>query len=535
NAIALALRHQGRLLTAYCLLLVAFSYHPQLLGEGLTLNQNGSALGAEPQRYSPGAPPPGLAQRLTPLLSSDSLKGASVGINVVRLPDKEPLFSYNNRELFVIASNMKLFTTATALDYLGSDYQFKTKLFYRGEIDPNGRLLGDIIVRGGGDPSISGRFNGGRVTAVLEGWAEVILQAGIKEVAGDIVADDSFFDKEWVHPGWPKNQLLSWYCAPVSALSLNDNCLDIILQPGRDGRAKMELEPGGCYIKVFSSCRVSDNLKKSRVQIYRGPDSGEIYVRGEIPSRHKLQRHSVPVDNPPLFLVSVFREVLERKGIKVAGQPRLLEPKESGQTASSGPNPPGADDIKEWKLLTCTTSTMSQAVTVANTRSHNFYAEQILKTIGSEVRGQGSFSAGVEVIRELMYKLGYEPQEYQAVDGSGLCRENRFSPEMITDLLAFMYLHKEKEAFIYSLPVSGITGSLHKRLKSPSCTGRIKAKTGYISKVCALSGYVETHGGDTLAFSILVNDFKASPAHIKEFQDSVCNVLVGGGNGNGKM
>ncbi len=479
-----------------------------------------------------------LAPRLLPLISSNNLKDASVGISVIKLPDKTPLFSHNSQELFVVASNTKLFTTAAALDYLGSDYQFKTRLFYRGDVDPEGRLLGDIIVQGGGDPNISGRFNGGKVTATLEEWAETILQAGIKRVEGDIVADASFFDREWVHPGWPKNQLLSWYCAPISALSLNDNCVDIVLQPGRDGRAKMELEPEVCYLKIFNSCRVSDHLKKARVHIHRDPDSGEIYVRGEIPSARKSHRYSysVPVDNPPLFLVSAFKEVLKKKGIEVSGQPRLLEPEEFAQTLPLSPDPkPGEKGMKEWMPLTCTTSTLSQAVMVTNSRSQNFYAEQILKTLGAETKGEGSFTAGLDVIRELMSKLGYDPWEYQVTDGSGLCRENKFSPEMITNLLAFMYQHKEKETFISSLPVSGTSGSLHRRLRNPSCAGKIKAKTGYISKACALSGYAETDGGDTLAFSILVNDFKVAPAHVREFQDSICRVLVGYGNGNRKM
>jgi D-alanyl-D-alanine carboxypeptidase/D-alanyl-D-alanine-endopeptidase (penicillin-binding protein 4) len=463
-----------------------------------------------------------LAQQLLPLLSHNGLKGASVGINVISLPGKDTLFSHNSRELFAIASNMKLFTTTAALDSLGSQYQFKTGLYYRGNVEPTGRLIGDLIVRGGGDPNISGRFSGGRVTAHLEGWAEAITLVGIKEIEGDIVADASFFDAEWVHPCWPKDQLLSWYCAPISALSFNDNCVDITLQPGSDGRAQVELEPKGCCFKVVNSCRVSGNLDKPRVHIHKDPASGEIHVRGEITAKRKPLKYSIPVDNPPLFLVSVLREVLERKGIKVSGQPRLLGQTEPDQT---------------WNLITCTTSPMSQAVMVANTRSQNFYAEQILKTLGAEVKGKGSFTAGLEVIGELMFKLGYEPSQYQAADGSGLCRENRFSPEMITDLLAFMYQHTEREAFISSLPVAGTTGSLRKRLKEPQYAGKIRAKTGYISRVCALSGYVDTEGGETLAFSILVNDFKVAPAQIREFQDSVCRVLVGcgNGNGNGKM
>jgi D-alanyl-D-alanine carboxypeptidase/D-alanyl-D-alanine-endopeptidase (penicillin-binding protein 4) len=295
--------------------------------------------------------------------------------------------------------------------------------------------------------------------------------------------------------------------------------VDIILNPGRDGKARIELEPDCRCLKVLNFCKVSDSLKKSRVHIHKEPTTGEIHVRGEIPSKSRMLKYSVPVENPALFFVSTFKEVLENKGIKVSGQPGLLKN--------------GTPD-KSWALLTSTTSSMSQTVMVTNTRSQNFYAEQLLKTLGAEVNGKGSFAAGLNVIREFMFKLGYEPGEYQAADGSGLCRDNWFSPEMITDLLAFMYQHKEKETFISSLPVSGITGSLHRRLKEPACKGRIRAKTGYISKACALSGYVDTHSGNTLAFSILVNDFKAAPAHIREFQDSVCRVLVEYDNGEPK-
>ncbi len=454
-----------------------------------------------------------LSQQLLPLLLQSSLKGAAVGINVVSLPDKNPLFSYNSQEIYTVASNMKLFTTAAALDYLGSDYQFSTTLFCRGNIDPEGKLWGDVIVQGGGDPNLSGRFNGGRTTAVLEEWAEAIVKAGIKEISGNIIADDSFFDRELIHPGWPKDQLFTWYSAPISALSFNDNCVDITLRPTSGSGVKVEVNPSNSYLRILNSCKLSDSTGRPRIHVHLEPNTGKIHLKGEMPTRCESLTYSVPVDNPPLFLASVFREILKSKGVKVVGETIVFEPEidESDQ---------------EWTPLMCTTSSMSQAVMVANTRSQNFYAEQILKTLGAEVKGEGSFRAGLEVIQELMLKLGYEPVEYQVADGSGLCRDNRFSPEMITDLLAYMYQHKEKESFISSLAVSGTTGSLQKRLRGSSFKGRIRAKTGYISRVCCLSGYVETEGGDTLAFSILVNNFKVAPVTIKEFQDSVCKVLI---------
>ncbi|MCQ4574031.1 MAG: D-alanyl-D-alanine carboxypeptidase/D-alanyl-D-alanine-endopeptidase [Candidatus Brocadiales bacterium] len=445
--------------------------------------------------------------------SSSSLKGASVGICVVSLPGEKELYSLNSDRLFIVASNMKLLTTAAALEYLGPEYRFVTTVYGRGDVSEGGVLNGDLIIKGGGDPNISGRFHEGRSTAVLEHWALELGKAGITEIGGDVIADDTWFDREHVHPDWPRNQLTRWYCAPVSALSFNDNCIELRMVPGDDGGVRVVKEPNTRYVRVHNSSRMTKKKKGANFIVYRKPGANEIFVKGKVRRGHLPATHFVTVDDPPLFLASVFREVLERNGIRVDGRVRLI----AGEDVSS----PG-----ELHELASTASTMAQSVKVANTKSQNFYAEQILKTLGMEIKGEGSFAAGREVLEEFLLELGHPPDRYTIADGSGLSRNNRLSPRMLVDILAYMYKHGEGDVFYSSLSVSGTSGTMGRRLKKEPYKGRVRAKTGYISKASALSGYVETLSGKRLAFSILINDFKASNAKIKKVQDSICRALV---------
>jgi serine-type D-Ala-D-Ala carboxypeptidase/endopeptidase (penicillin-binding protein 4) len=169
-----------------------------------------------------------LKEEIDAILQKYKPKETCVGISIFSISKDKYLYEINPDKSFVVASNMKLFTTATALVYLGADFEFKTEIFYRGDISAEGKLDGDIVIRGSGDPNISGRFFDGNVTAVPAFWADRIKKHGIQVISGDIIVDDSIFDREFVHRNWPKDQLSKWYCAPVSGLSFNDNCVDII-------------------------------------------------------------------------------------------------------------------------------------------------------------------------------------------------------------------------------------------------------------------------------------------------------------------
>ncbi|MCF6148773.1 MAG: D-alanyl-D-alanine carboxypeptidase/D-alanyl-D-alanine-endopeptidase [Candidatus Kuenenia sp.] len=443
------------------------------------------------------------------------MKNAHCGISVVSLKSNTPLLNYRSDDLFTIASNMKLFTTATALEYLGPDFKYNTSVEALGNITNRGTLEGNIIIRGSGDPNLSGRFHNGNILAVPDSWLKAIKNHGINKITGDIIADDSIFDRMYINDTWPKNQLHEWYCAPSSSLSFNDNCVDIIFVPQNKANEKVTLvlEPNTSFVTIFNECIYTSEKKQHAYSIYRKPGTNDIYVKGKFWTNASQKREWVSVHNPSLYLVTLFKEMLENNGIDVLGTARLI--KENDRETHS---------YKPIKFAQ-TISTMEQSIHVTNKRSQNFYAEQIIKTLGAHLNGRGSTENGLKVIHTFMEKLGFNQKEYKIRDGSGLSKENKLSPNMITTLLTYMHTHKNAKVFYDSLPISGIDGGLRRRMSSTLCKNNIHAKTGYIAGTSALSGYINTIKGNKLAFSILINNFR-SLRDTRKAQDDICRFLT---------
>ncbi|HHT9130065.1 MAG TPA: D-alanyl-D-alanine carboxypeptidase/D-alanyl-D-alanine endopeptidase [Candidatus Brocadiaceae bacterium] len=454
-----------------------------------------------------------LSERLLFLLKNPSLKNVFYGISIVSIKENIPLFNYRSDDLFCVASNMKLLTTAAALEYLGPDFEYKTSVEARGAITLSGELNGDIIIKGSGDPNLSGRFYDGNVLAIPDAWASAIKSRGIHKITGDIIADDSIFDRIYTNPNWPKNQLSEWYCAQSCGLSFNDNCVDITLIPDKKpgGAVTLLIVPGTSYFTIFNNCFYTSNKKEHAYSIYRKPGTNQIFIKGKFWVNAFPEKQWVNVHNPALYLATVLKEVLEKNGITVCGSARLINESDSINS--------------NLEKITQTTSTMEQTILVTNKRSQNFYAEQILKTLGAQINGRGSLNSGIEVLHNFLNKLGFRPDEYQIEDGSGLSKGNRLSPRIITSLLIYMNKHPYGKVLYDSLPVSGIDGGLRHRMISPQYNNRVRAKTGYIAKTSALSGYIDTSNGDKLAFSILMNNFKNLSA-IRKVQDDICRTLV---------
>lgn len=454
-----------------------------------------------------------LTKRIRLLLQSPSLKKTSCGVNVLSLKKNTPLFSYHDGESFAIASNMKLLTTAAALDYLGPDFEYKTSIKTNGQITASGELHGDVYIVGSGDPNLSGRFYNGKVTAVPESWANALIKRGVRVITGDIIADDRVFDRNYINPNWPENQLSEWYCAPSSGLSFNDNCVDITIIPSKNtGKVvSLQVEPDTSYFAISNSCIYTPNKKEHAYSIYRKPGTNQIIVKGKFWTNAFPEKTWVTVQAPSLYLATVFKEVLERNGISVRGNARLI----SEDTA----------DLPDLEMIAQTTSTMEQTINVTNKHSQNFYAEQILRTLGSHVKGKGTLEAGISVLRDFLNKLGFQPGEYHLEDGSGLSKGNRLSPRILTTLLANMNRHPHGKVLYDSLPISGVDGSLHRRMALPRYKNKIRAKTGYIARTSALSGYIDTANGDILVFSILMNNFKDLGA-VRKIQDNICQAIV---------
>lgn len=454
-----------------------------------------------------------LKKRIGAILKNKSLKDASCGISIVSIKKNMPIFNYRSNDLFGVASNMKLLTTAAALDSLGPDFEYKTYIEAGGTITDSGALKGDIIIRGSGDPNFSGRLYHGHILAVPEAWAVAVMERGIHTITGDIVADDSIFDRRYINPNWPKNQLSEWYCAPSCGLSFNDNCVDITIIPGKKPgmKATLLVEPDTSYFTISNDCICTPHKKEHGYSIYRKPETNQIFIRGKFWINAAPEKRWVSVHNPALYLATVFKEVLEKYGITVYGNVRLIQETDASHA--------------HLERITRTTSTLAQTILVTNKRSQNFYAEQILKTLGARINGSGTVELGIDVVHNFMSKLGFYPDAYQIYDGSGLSRGNKLSPGMITSLLVYMMKHPQGKAFYNSLPISGIDGGLQSRMVSPQYKNRVHAKTGYIAKTSALSGYIETSDNDALAFSILINNFNNLDA-VQKIQDAICQTLV---------
>jgi D-alanyl-D-alanine carboxypeptidase/D-alanyl-D-alanine-endopeptidase (penicillin-binding protein 4) len=277
--------------------------------------------------------------------------------------------------------------------------------------------------------------------------------------------------------------------------------------------ASVKIEPDTSYVSIINRCRTTISKSKHAYSLYRKPFTNMISVKGNFWTKAYPGKEYIAINNPPLYMATVFKEILEGKNIRVMGKARVID--ETDMYA-----------IQEDNILATTTSSLRQSIAVANKRSQGFYAEQILKTLGAIINDEGSFSGGLDVIKDFLTRLGIPEDQYQIDDGSGLSKKNKLTPDTITTLLNYMYNHKDADIFVKSLPISGTDGTLKKRLKEEPYKSRVMAKTGYVYGARTLSGYVKTLDEEVIAFSILVNEIKGGTWKAKRLQDIICRFLV---------
>lgn len=456
-----------------------------------------------------------LRAALRQVVNKRTVPGARVGVVVRRLSVGREVFSLRGRELMNMASNAKLFTTAAALWHLGTDYVFRTKVIAKGKIE-NGVLTGDLVIVGSGDPNISDRFHNGDAMYVPRQMAAAVKRAGIARITGDLVMDDRFFDRVYHAPGWSPDDFLRWYAAPVSALSFNDNCVSVLVsgtgKVGSNAHVRVLPFPDRGIVNKCVTCG-----KKQRTYVtYSLSAGGAAVVGGKIRAGDDRAQF-ITVATPPLFLGKAIRTALNKEDVRLEGRTRLVHDSEK-LTAD-------ARQVFVWK------SKLTDTVSVANKRSQNLYAEMILKTIGARCSGTGTFETGTQGVAAFLKYVGFPDGTVTVADGSGLSPGNRATPQAIVGLLEVMYKSDLKEPFYDSLAVNGDGYStLKNRLKEAAYRGRIHAKTGTITSrgISALSGYVESHDGETYAFSILINGFRSGALYrARNLENAVCRALIG--------
>lgn len=433
---------------------------------------------------------------------------AAMGVNVVEVGSAETAYTYNADEARTIASNTKLFTTAAALDALGPGYLYETRLVLRGQVQ-DGVLHGDLGVIGDGDPNISGRSFDGDSYGAFRLWARELAARGVRRVDGDLYLDDGLFEALQIHPDWPRPQLAAWYEAPVAALSFNDNCVLVRVWPRwKSGLARVETVPPVHVFQIANSAVTTNSRRRNHLIVQRHDD--RLIVSGSISRDSGPLEVWVTVPDPVRYFGMAMVGALAEEGIEVQGRLRPVQ-------RLPGP---------VWERVAAYRSSLLDAIRIANKHSQNFYAESLVKLLGARRCGEGSWSSGTRAVGEFLAELGVPAGAYHMVDGSGMSRQDRFTPRAVTQLLRHMYLHPSGAEFVQSLPSAGeLEGSLHSRMTLPPYRGNVFAKTGTIEGVSALSGYAKAASGKVYAFSILINRAR-SVWHARQAQDRIVMALV---------
>lgn len=487
-----------------------------------------------------------LEHRIEAILSDPETARAEWGVEAVDLDTGKTVYSLNADKLFTPASNTKLFTTATALALIGPDYKFHTTIETTGVIDKYGRLEGDLSLIGRGDPNLSGRTLPYSVRTerklpplhVLDDLADQIVARGVKQVEGDVIADDSYYAYERYGEGWSQDDLVFEWGAPVSALTINDNVMFVSILPGANAgdKAFITLNPFPEYYSVDNRVITSPTgTGPRRIYISREPGSRNLTIWGNIPVDDPGASQSLAIEDPADFTARYFAAQLAKRGIALNGKVRTHHTELASistfsvtTTVSAGGGldhrPPTVPP--PLTLASVDSAPLAQDIKVINKVSQNLHAELLLRLLGREKGTAGTIEGGLEVERGFLLQADIRPEEYVFFDGSGLSRQNLVSPRAIVKLLTFASKQPWGSTYIDSLPVGGVDGSLLDRFKDTAMLGRVKAKTGSLTHVNALSGFLTTMKGQRIAFSILVNNHNLTGRQSLEVIDGIVQALA---------
>jgi D-alanyl-D-alanine carboxypeptidase/D-alanyl-D-alanine-endopeptidase (penicillin-binding protein 4) len=460
------------------------------------------------------------------LATTPGARTAFWGIEILDLATGKALFDLNADHFFVPASNTKLFTTAMALTRLGPEFTFQTRVLADGPPDVQGRIHGPLRLVGGGDPNLSAReipYRPGGLTGnplvAIEDLAGQVAARGVKRVDGGVIGDDTWYVWEPYASGWSIDDPQSDDGPPVSALTIHDNVISLHVQPGaREGDpAGLQFHPAVEFYRIDNRVRTVGVGGERRIHFSRIPGSLEARLWGTIPLRDRGQDMLLGIEDPALYAAQVFRRALEDRGIVVEGDSTAQHqyPHDAAESTPSG-----------TEMAHRTSAPLIEDLRITDKVSQNLHAELALRAVGRARRNAGSFEAGQQEMRVFLAEAGIEAESYNLHDGSGLARLNLVTPGAVVKLLRHMYASPARENWISLLPVGGQDGTLGTRFGDSAAAGRVHAKTGSLSHVSALSGYIHRMNGSWVAFSILVNNYNARTADVRGVMDRICNLIV---------
>lgn len=476
------------------------------------------------------SPQPGdaaLGQAIDRAIDESDQTRARWGVFVMSMKDGRVLYSRNGDRLFTPASNMKIYTTAVALDLLGADYRWRTSVYAGKQPDTNGMIDGDLTLYGRGAPDLvsASKASG----ASLAQFADQLYQSGVRHVRGSIVGDESYFRGELYGLGWQWNDLQWYFGAEPSALTIDENSFELTIAPANKtgSAATLTMNRDTGYVHLINNTTTAERDAPTTIGINRSLSDNELRVWGDFPAGGRSFSAFLSVHNPALWAATLFKRALIARGIKVDGEVRSRDFRvvESEQF----------DPQKAFELAQQDSATLSEIVRQTNKESNNLFAELILRTLGKERgaaapdpdprknRARGDDEAGAAVVKSWLDRNGISAGDLAIRDGSGLSRLDLVTPETTVRLLVAMARTNSATSFHDSLPIAGRDGTLKPRLVRE--TGRVFAKTGSLSYDHSLSGYAVSENDEVLAFSIFCNDSTAHSSPVRVI-DQIAGLLV---------
>jgi D-alanyl-D-alanine carboxypeptidase/D-alanyl-D-alanine-endopeptidase (penicillin-binding protein 4) len=433
------------------------------------------------------------------------------GILIQSLADQSVFYEVNADQVFLPASNNKLLTAGAALGLLGKEFVYRTRLYRTGPISRSGILTGNLILRGDGDPLL--------MPDDLKRLAKRARLAGIRLVKGSVGYDDSRFDPQRLGEGWSWDDEPFYYSAQVSALNLNENVVSVQPWPGKrpGDPVRVAVGPIPDYITLINRARTGAPKTRGSLVITRERGKNVVILEGSLPIDADAKSNApvgVTIENPGRYAATALKYYLQKEGIRVS-RSEILAIRAR----------PRADALVAEHI----SAPMPELLRRLNKPSDNLVAECLLKTVGTtstHTEEPASTARGAKAATEWFLRIGLDTDRVRLADGSGLSRQNFVSPRNLVRLLTYFHTDQHGQIFRDSLPIAGADGTLRRRMKGTAAEKNCLAKTGTLSNMSSLSGYVTTKDGEPLVFSILMNNYLTSGVVARAAQDKIVTLLA---------
>lgn len=457
---------------------------------------------------------------LSVLTSDIKMKNAGIGFYAVDINSGE-IIAQNTPDLSLApASTMKLLTSALALETIGKNYRFKTRLEYRGYIDTAKNVLnGDLIIRGGGDPTLGSKYYTRSKRNFLYEWAKELKKAGIDSVNGYLIADASLYDYDMVPPTWSWEDMGNYFGAGPCGLSVFDNTYTLTFDTGNQAgdtcriyKVKPEIPQ-----MTFDNTVTADNIRSDLSYIFGQPYTYHRYIRGRLPVNRDEYEVKGSLPDPAFTLVSEFAKVMEKEGIKI---------RKKATTYRLSPEFKALDSLEHTLIHTDYSPTLSYIIKKMNFVSINLVAEHLLSHASLLKTGKSDTKSAANYAERFWSSAGIDTDGMSINDGSGLSRYNAVTAKQVAEILRYMKTKGDFETLFESMPIVGEQGTVSYVCRGTSAAGNMRAKSGTIRNVRAYAGIVTSASGRQIAFSLMINNYNGSASSCRRKMEPVMAALA---------